>query len=175
MAAGLLYAGEKWLWCVEKPGKTAPVPGPARDLTMVMIQINRTLSLPAEEISFTFSRAGGPGGQHVNKVSTRATLWFNVEESPSLTQLQKEKIRSRLASRINRKGELQVVAADHRTQKANREEALQRFISLMSGAFRERKARRKGTIPARARERRLQAKKRRSQLKAARSRRNFQE
>jgi ribosome-associated protein len=86
----------------------------------MMIEINRNLSIPEHELSFTTARSGGPGGQHVNKVSSRVTLWFNVAESPSLSAFQKRRIMSRLATRINQRGELRVVAQQHRSQIANR-------------------------------------------------------
>jgi ribosome-associated protein len=140
-----------------------------------MIPINHNLSLPEEEIHFTFTRSGGPGGQNVNKVNTRATLWFDLDGSASLTPYQKQKIHRRLAGRINNKGQLQVVAAEHRTQKANREAALQRFSLLLASALTEPKARKKTRLPAGAKERRLQAKKKRGQLKSSRSPKKYPE
>jgi ribosome-associated protein len=137
------------------------------------IRILPSLTIPAAEISFTFSRSSGKGGQHVNKVNSRATLWFDVEASPSLTSEQKELIRQRLAGRINRQGVLQIDADRRRSQGANREDALVRFAALLRGALHEDKARRK-TRPTRAsKKRRLQAKKHRSLLKKQRGRKNF--
>jgi ribosome-associated protein len=137
------------------------------------IRILPSLTIPAAEISFTFSRSSGKGGQHVNKVNSRATLWFDVEASPSLTPGQKELIRQRLAGRINRQGVLQIDADRRRSQGANREDALVRFAALLRGALHEDKARRK-TRPTRAsKKRRLQAKKHRSLLKKQRGRKNF--
>ena len=134
------------------------------------LDINGRLTLPAAELRFTFSRAGGPGGQNVNKVNTRVTLWFDVDGSPSLTERQKEKIRRRLAARISRDGILRVDGSRFRTQKANREDVVRRFVALLADAVREKASRRRTRIPKAARERRLQAKKRRSQLKKNRSR-----
>lgn len=138
-----------------------------------LIEITSTLMLPAAEVRFTFSRAGGPGGQNVNKVNTRATLWFDVENSPLLSEYQKIRIRQRLANRIGKDGVLQVTSMRHRTQKANRDEALQRFTELLAAALVERAARKKTRIAAGVRERRLQVKKRRSKLKAARSQKDW--
>ncbi|MHB8809219.1 MAG: alternative ribosome rescue aminoacyl-tRNA hydrolase ArfB [Desulfobulbaceae bacterium] len=135
---------------------------------MGMIVINTGVSLPDEEIRFTFSRSSGPGGQNVNKVNSKATLWFDLENSPSLSDYQKNLIRQRLANRISGEGVLQVVAMQHRTQKANREEALQRFTELLAAALVVKPLRKKTRIGAGIRERRLQAKKRRSQLKTSR-------
>ena len=133
-----------------------------------MIEVNSRLSLPDDEIRFTFSRASGPGGQNVNKLNSRAILWFDVENSPTLTSYQKLKIRQRLARRISKDGVLQIAAERYRTQKANKEDALQRFTELLAAALVVKKVRKKTRITNAARERRLQAKKRRGGLKASR-------
>jgi ribosome-associated protein len=132
------------------------------------IEISPGLLLPASELRFTFSRAGGPGGQNVNKVNTKVTLWFDVENSPSLSEYQKSLIMNRLANRISGEGVLQVVAMQHRTQRANRDEALQRLAELLAAALVVQPRRKKTRVSAGVKERRLQAKKRRSQLKTAR-------
>jgi ribosome-associated protein len=135
-----------------------------------MIEINQSLSLPDDEIRFTFSRSGGPGGQNVNKVNTRVTLWFDVAGSPSLSEGQREKILRRLGSRIGNDGMLQVVSMQFRTQKANREDALQRFSTLLAAALFEQPRRMKTRIPRRAKEARLKTKKKRGLVKAVRVR-----
>lgn len=137
-----------------------------------MIVINSKLSIPDEEIRFTFSRSSGPGGQNVNKLNSRAILWFDVENSPTLAPYQKLKIRQRLVRRISKDGVLQVAAERHRTQKANKEDALQRFTELVAAALVERKIRKKTRIAKGVKERRLQAKKRKGLLKSSRSRKN---
>ena len=133
-----------------------------------MIVINSKLSIPEDEIRFTFSRSSGPGGQNVNKLNSRAILWFDVENSLTLSSYQKFKIRQYLARRISKDGVLQVAAERHRTQKANKEDALQRFAELLAAALVEKPRRKKTRIGAGVKERRLQAKKRRSQLKKSR-------
>lgn len=138
-----------------------------------MIVINPQLSLPDEEVRFTFSRASGPGGQNVNKVNSKATLWFDVGNSPSLSDCQKNLIQHRLANRITREGVLQVVSMQHRTQLANREEALRRFVELLASSLIVRPRRKKTRISAGVKERRLQAKKRRSLLKSSRTRKGW--
>ncbi len=137
---------------------------------LLMIEINRNLSIPEHELSFTTARSGGPGGQHVNKVNSRVTLWFNVTESPSLSAFQKRRILSRLATRINQEGELRVVAQRHRSQMANREEAVERFAVLLRGALVQEKPRRPTTVPNAAKRRRVDEKKQRGQLKQQRGR-----
>lgn len=138
-----------------------------------MIEIPGKLNIPDNELRFTFSRSSGPGGQNVNKVNTRATLWFDVKNSLSLTDIQKQKIRSRLANRINEAGILSITATNYRTQRANREDAIQRFQALIAAALTERPVRKKTKIPRRLQEKRLQAKKRRGMIKSVRAKKHF--
>lgn len=139
-----------------------------------MLNIPGKLAIPESELRFTFSRSSGPGGQNVNKVESRVTLWFDIDASPSLTRSQKQKIRSRLASRINEAGFLSLSSSRHRTQKANREDVMQRLQALMEEAFKERPVRKKTRIPRRAKEKRLRAKKRKSMIKSLRGKNNFE-
>jgi len=136
----------------------------------MVMEIDRELEIQEHEISYTFSRSSKPGGQNVNKVSTRVTLLFDVEASPSLTSRQRERIWEELASRIGRDGILRVVSQKHRTQKANREAALERFITLLAGALKPRRRRRPTAVPRGVKEGRLEAKKRRSHIKRGRRR-----
>lgn len=132
-----------------------------------------TVIIPSSELSFTFSRSSGKGGQHVNKVNSRVTLWFDVTASESLTQDQKQLIRGRLAGRINKQGVLRLDADRRRSQGANREDAVSRFASLLRDALHVDKTRRR-TKPSRgAKKRRLQAKKHRSRLKQQRGRKSY--
>ncbi len=133
-----------------------------------MVRINRRLEIPDGEISFVFSRSSGPGGQNVNKVSTRATLLFDVARSPSLSQQQRSRILKRLSTRINRGGILRISSQRHRSQSANREAAREKFAELLAGALRPAKKRKKTGIPARARKKRLEEKRKRSLLKKTR-------
>jgi ribosome-associated protein len=134
-----------------------------------MIFIIDGLIIPAEEITFTASRSRGPGGQNVNKVETRVTLHFDVLRSPSLTGDQKRRLLVKLKTRINKEGVLRVSSQQARTQAANREAALERFAELVRGALTSRRPRKKTGIPAASREQRLEDKKRRGRLKAART------
>lgn len=135
-----------------------------------MIRIDDDLSIPEQELSFTASRGGGPGGQHVNKVATRMTLHFDVQGSPSLTDAQRSRILRVMSSRITNDGVLQLSSHEHRSQAANRAVLLERFATLLARALRKPKRRRK-TRPTRgSRERRLQAKKQRGQVKRQRGR-----
>ena len=134
-----------------------------------LIEIQSELRIPSSEISFTSSRSSGPGGQHVNKVSTRVTLLFNVAASPSLTGAQKERLRELLRTRINQAGVLRVSSQEYRSQSRNRQAALDRFVRLLREALRRPKPRRPTRKPRRAKEERLQQKKQRAQLKRDRS------
>ncbi len=136
-----------------------------------VIRITNRLWLPEEELSFTASRSSGPGGQHVNKASTRVTLLFDVAHSPSLTPDQAARISRRLANRIGRDGVLRVSAQQHRTQTANRHAALERFVSLLEEALAEQAPRLDTRVPRRQRERRLAEKRHRARLKRTRAER----
>jgi ribosome-associated protein len=133
-----------------------------------MLEIDPSLSIPEDELSFSASRAGGPGGQHVNKVSSRVTLRFDVGGSPSLDASRRRRLLSRLATRINRDGVLVMHCQKHRSQAANRAELRERFRELLRVALARRK-KRVSTRPSRAAvRRRLEGKRRRGRLKRER-------
>ena len=134
-----------------------------------MVRINEQLDIPDSELTFTASRSGGPGGQNVNKVSTRVMLWFDIAASPSLSAEQKEMLLTHLANRVTRDGVLQIISQQHRTQPANREAAVERFVELLQSALKRPKARRKTHVPFGAKQRRLETKRHRSDIKRIRS------
>lgn len=120
------------------------------------------------EFTFTASRSSGPGGQHVNKVSTKIELRFNVKESAFLTAEEKEIILSKLANKINSESELILVAQSDRSQLKNKENAIEKFYALLAKALTPVK-KRKPTKPSRAaREKRLEEKRIRSEKKERR-------
>jgi ribosome-associated protein len=133
-----------------------------------MIEILDGLAIPDEELTFVFSRAGGPGGQNVNKVATRVTLLFDVAGSRGLTPDQKERILSRLATRVSRAGVLRVVCQTARSQAANRALAIERFAALLRSALRREKPRTATRVSAAEKERRLAEKRLRARLKRGR-------
>ncbi len=135
-----------------------------------MIRINPGLQIRESELSFSASRSSGPGGQNVNKVSSRVTLRFDLEESPSLTDEQKRRLRRRLSSRLTKEGVLQLDSQRHRSQSANREDAVARFQELLRKALAPRRRRIATSVPRSSRRRRLQRKKRRGAIKQLRSR-----
>lgn len=130
-----------------------------------MPQITPDLCIPESELSFTFSRSSGPGGQHVNKVSSRVTLWFDLMASPSLSSHHKALLQQRLATRINKEGRLWLVAFASRSQHANREAALVRFANLLRDALAENRPRRDTKVPRTSRQQRLDAKRHRAAIK----------
>ena len=136
-----------------------------------MITINNDVSISESELSFAASRSSGPGGQNVNKVSTRITLRFDLDASPNLTAEQKALIRERLATRISKQGILSVNAQRERSQSANREAATTRFIELLRTALDVDPERRPTRVPRGVERRRLENKRKRSQIKRQRSRR----
>ena len=134
-----------------------------------MIRISDNLGIDEGEIRFTFSCSPGPGGQNVNKVATTATLLFDVAASRCLSEPQKQRVREVLGGRIKKDGVLWIVARRHRTQVANRQDAIRRFTTLLAEALRPRIPRKKTRPTAGSRERRLAEKAKRSRRKADRS------
>ena len=133
------------------------------------LKITEDLFISTDELIFTPSRSSGPGGQNVNKVNTRVTLWFDILQSPSLSQEEKQQILQKFPTRINKSGLLWVNAQQTRSQTANRESAKTRLIELLREALIKPIPRKKTRIPYKKKEERMEGKKRRGQLKATRS------
>ncbi|HEX6924323.1 MAG TPA: alternative ribosome rescue aminoacyl-tRNA hydrolase ArfB [Longimicrobiaceae bacterium] len=132
------------------------------------LRITESVSIPRSELSFRASRAGGPGGQHVNTSSTRVELVWDVLDSPSLTEQQRKRVLDKLANRINSEGQLLLAEGGSRSQLQNRQRVTERFVELLAEALQVPKVRRKTKPPRSAREERLKAKKRRSEIKRLR-------
>ena len=135
-----------------------------------MIKITDTLSIEDRELDERFVRASGPGGQNVNKVSTAVELRFDVRAS-SLPADVKERLMVLAGSRMTGDGVLLIDSREHRTQGQNREAAQARLIALIQHAAVRPKKRRKTKPGKAAKERRLDSKKQRGQIKALRTRR----
>lgn len=120
------------------------------------------------ELTFKFSRSGGAGGQHVNKVSSKVTLQWDVAQSKVLSEDQKAIVGTKLSNRISKIGILQLEADSDRSQVRNREIAVERFMQILKEALVPAKPRKKTRIPYSSVLKRLDRKKQQSQLKASR-------
>ena len=133
-----------------------------------MIRITDTVVIPYGEINFVTSRSSGPGGQHVNTSDTKVTLVFDVEKSPSLTQLQKVAVKGKLRRRLDKRGVLRVTSQKSRSQKSNKDAAITRFVELMRWALTPVAKRRPTAVPKSAKRRRLERKTRTGEKKRQR-------
>jgi len=127
------------------------------------IRVTRSVVLPLAEVEFRTSRSSGPGGQHAQKTETRVEAIFDVEGSDALTDVQKRRVVARAGPR------LRAVAQDERSQSRNRELAVGRLVEQLREALRVPRRRRKTKPSQQSVERRLEEKRRRSQLKRLRA------
>jgi ribosome-associated protein len=132
------------------------------------------VSVAPEGMRFQYSRGGGPGGQNVNKVNTKAELWITVSKIIGLTPAAMDRLRRLAGRRLTAGDELHVVSETHRTQEANRREIFGRVGELILDAKREPKRRRKTRPSASARRKRLESKRRRGEIKQRRAGRDFE-
>lgn len=127
-----------------------------------ILRVTRSVVIPLSELEWRFSPSGGPGGQHANRSNTRAEVRFDVAASPSLAEAHRDRLLERLGPVVR------VAADDERSQLRNRDLALERLRARLAEALRVERARRP-TAPTRGSEkRRLEAKKRRADVKRAR-------
>jgi ribosome-associated protein len=135
-----------------------------------MIEVAPGITIDERELEERFVRAPGPGGQHVNKVSTAVELRFDLARSSSLPEAVRARLARLAGRRLNAEGILTIEAHRFRTQERNRRDALERLVALVERAAIEPRAR-KATRPTRAsKERRLAGKSQRSQIKGLRRR-----
>ncbi len=134
-----------------------------------MIPIDESIAIDEDELRFSFVRAGGPGGQHVNKVATAVQLRFDVAASPSLPEAVRQRLTTLGGRRVNSEGVLIIEARRFRSQDRNRQDAVERLVALIRKATEEPKVRRKTRPSAGAKRRRLEDKTQRAQTKLRRS------
>lgn len=132
-----------------------------------MIQITPFISLDERDLQFDFVRASGPGGQNVNKVSSAVQLRFNIQ-TPALPEEVRLRLMRIAASRISGEGDLMIEARRYRTQEQNRQDALDRLVELIRRAAQKPRPRKATRPTAAAREKRLEAKRHRSDVKRLR-------
>jgi ribosome-associated protein len=126
------------------------------------IQVTRSVAIPVSEIELRFSRSSGPGGQHAQKTETRVEATFDVEDSSGLSEAQKTRVLRRAGPVIR------AVAQDERSQARNRELAVERLVAALRDALKVERRRRPTKPTAASRERRLDEKRRRGQVKQLR-------
>ncbi|MFQ5456919.1 MAG: alternative ribosome rescue aminoacyl-tRNA hydrolase ArfB [Myxococcota bacterium] len=124
--------------------------------------------LPLNEVTFRTARAGGPGGQHVNKTETKVEARWNVRTSRALDRATRARLIAALGSRLDADGALRTIARRSRSQSANKQAAIARLQVLIDAALRPRKKRRPTKPSAGAKERRIETKKRRGATKQMR-------
>jgi ribosome-associated protein len=133
-----------------------------------MIRIDATISIDEREITESFVRASGPGGQNINKLSTAVQLRFDVRHSPSLPPDVARRLERLAGARLTREGVLVITAQRHRTQARNRQDGLDRLIDLIRRAAIAPVKRRRTKPTAASRERRIEGKKHRGDVKKLR-------
>jgi ribosome-associated protein len=135
---------------------------PASPVPERALQVTRSVSLPLSEVEIRVSRSSGPGGQHAQKSSTRVEAVFDVEQSASLSEIQKRRVIARIGP------VLRAIAQDERSQLRNRELAIARLVEKLRAGLVVPRRRRPTTPSSAARERRLDEKRRRARTKALR-------
>ena len=140
-----------------------------------MIEIAPGIRLDEEEIEERFIRSSGPGGQNVNKVSSAVELRFDVRGSACLPESVRDRLEALAGRRVNQDGVLVIKAYAHRTQEANRRDALARLVALLEQAAQRPKTRRPTRPTLASKTRRLDAKAKRSAVKAMRGMRSQQD
>jgi len=132
------------------------------------LAIKNGIVIPGYEIEVTASRAGGPGGQHVNKADTRITVRWNVKETTALSETQKERVLKNLESRLTSSGDLIIYHSSSRSQQQNKKNALARLAQVVRKALHVPKKRMATRVSKAAKESRLRAKKQRGEIKKMR-------
>lgn len=131
--------------------------------------LSSSIAIPLDEISISYIRSPGPGGQNVNKLATAAQLRFNLMASPSLPEPVRRRAAALAGSRLTTQGEIVISASRHRTQQLNRDDALDRLTELLREALYPPKPRRATRPTLASKRRRLETKAQRGKTKQLRS------
>jgi ribosome-associated protein len=134
-----------------------------------MLRVTDTISVDESELSESFVRSSGPGGQNVNKVSSAVQLRFDVRHSPSLPNDVAIRLMRLAGKRLTKEGVIVIVAQSHRDQTRNRADARERLFDLIRQAAVKPIPRRATKVPKAAKRKRLEGKKHRGQIKSLRS------
>lgn len=131
--------------------------------------VNSRITIPSEYLTILYSRSSGPGGQHVNKLNTRVSVFLDIQNCPCFSERQKHALAVALKGRLDKQGVLQVSSQQFRSQAANRNAAFQRMAEMINRAVKPKRIRKKTNIPKRAVEKRLQDKRKHARVKQLRS------
>jgi ribosome-associated protein len=133
-----------------------------------MLQVTSNISIPDEDLRFTFSRSSGPGGQNVNKVNSKATLHFAVRTSPSISDGIRQRFLQKFGSRLTNEGDVVITSQESRDQPKNVASCLEKLRQMILEVLHPPKKRRATKPTKGSKRRRVEAKKRRSQVKEGR-------
>ncbi|MFA5554455.1 MAG: alternative ribosome rescue aminoacyl-tRNA hydrolase ArfB [Phycisphaerae bacterium] len=139
-----------------------------------MLRINRRIFIDDADIECSYSRSSGPGGQNVNKLNTKVTISLDLTRCQGLNDSDKKQLLKKLSSRINKDGKIRVTCQKYRTQKANRQKAVEKLSELLRDAIKTNQIRRKTKAPRWAKEKRLEEKKKHSKIKQERAKSSFE-
>lgn len=135
--------------------------------------IKNGIAIPENELKITASRSGGAGGQHVNKTETKITIHWNVKNTTALNDIQKDRVLKNLENKLTTDGEIVIHNSESRSQQQNKENALKNLAKLISKALYIPKKRIKTKVPKHIKEKRIQSKKQRGEIKKMRSKKNI--
>jgi len=134
-----------------------------------MIRVTSTIAIAESELEFAYVRSSGPGGQNVNKVATAVQLRFDAAHSPALSQAVRDRLRRVAGRRITGEGIVVIDARRYRTRERNREDAIERLVTLIQKAAHKPRPRKKTAPTGASREKRLGEKRRRAGVKRTRN------